>query len=189
MSTVKNESIVTKKRVICQTLLSWKMLNSKFKRYMKTWLGKSRTSLHHSLIQIVRCEVMCHSEMCGPKEGKYRSNSNRIDISMKVSRVECLGVKCNGGRYRRLSKYAEETKPKVSPNPWSIKVPHQMAIPQCQRIEQSGYAPVWNDDNMKRPKDPNITYQMLQHNEWIWSLSKRWVCPSVYHIAPNIHYR
>ena len=48
-----------------------------------------------------------------------------------------------------------------------------MAIPQCQHIEQGGYAPVWNDDNMKRPKDLNITYQMLQHNEWIWSLSKR----------------
>ena len=82
-------------------------------------------------------------------------------------------MKCKEGRYPRSSKYGEETKPKVSPNPWPIKVPHQMAIPQCQHIEQGGYAPVWNDDNMKRPKDLNITYQMLQHNEWIWSLSKR----------------
>ena len=45
------------------------MLNLKSKRYMKARLGKSRTSLHHFLIQRVRCEVMCHGEMCGPKEG------------------------------------------------------------------------------------------------------------------------
>ena len=93
------------------------MLNSKSKRYMKARLGKSRIGLHSSLIQRVRCEVMCHSEMYEPKEGKYQSNSNRIDISMKVSREECLGVKCKGGRYSRSSKCAEETKPKVSPNP------------------------------------------------------------------------
>ena len=31
-----------------------------------------------------------------------------------------------------------------------------MAIPQCQHIEQGGYAPVWNDDNMKQSKDFNI---------------------------------
>ena len=91
------------------------MLNSKSKRYMKAQLGKSRIGLHFSLIQRVRCEVMCHSEMCGLKEGKYQSSSNMIDISMKISRMKCLGVKCKVGRYPRASKYAEENEPKVSP--------------------------------------------------------------------------
>ena len=131
MSIVKMKaSSLKKKIVICQALLSWKILNSKSKRYTKARLGKSRIGLHLSLIQRVRCEVMCHCEMYEPKEGKYRSNSNRIDISMKVLRVECLGVKCKGGRYPRSSKCAEETKPKVSPNPWSIKILHRMIIPQ-----------------------------------------------------------
>ena len=58
---------------------------------------------------------MCHSEMCGLKEGKYQSSSNMIDISMKISRMKCLGVKCKVGRYPRASKYAEENEPKVSP--------------------------------------------------------------------------
>ena len=106
-----------KKSVICQPLLSWKILNPKSKRCMKARPEDSKTDLHHPLIKRVRCEVMCHSEMCGLKEGKYRSNSNRVDISMKVSRVECLGMKCKEGRYSRSSKYAEEIKPKLSPNP------------------------------------------------------------------------
>ena len=163
------------------------MLNLKSKRCMNAWLEDLKTGLHLSLIQRIKCEIMCHSEMCG--EGKYRSNSNRIDISTKVSRVECLGVKCKGSRYLRSSKYAEEPKPEVSPNLWSIKILHRMAIPQCQRIEQGGYAPIWNYDNMKWSKDLNITHQMLQHNEWIRPLTKRWVCPSVYHIILYIHYQ
>ena len=45
------------------------MLNPKSKRCMKARLDDSRIDLHPSLIKRVRSEVMCHGEMCRPKEG------------------------------------------------------------------------------------------------------------------------
>ena len=36
---------------------------------MKAPQEDSRTDLHPPLIKKVRCEVMCHGEMCGPNEG------------------------------------------------------------------------------------------------------------------------
>ena len=48
----QNENIITNKSVICQALPSWKMLNPKFKRCMKTQPKKSRTNLHLLVIKI-----------------------------------------------------------------------------------------------------------------------------------------
>ena len=66
---MKTSSLKKKKSIICLALLSWKMLNPKSKRCMKAPQEDSRTDLHHFLIKRVRCEVMCHGEMCGPNEG------------------------------------------------------------------------------------------------------------------------
>ena len=48
----QNESIITNKSTIYQTLPSWKMLNPKSKRCMKVQPKKSRTDLHLLLIEI-----------------------------------------------------------------------------------------------------------------------------------------
>ena len=47
----QNESIITNKSTICQAFPSWKMLNLKSKKCMKTQLKKSRTDLHFLLIE------------------------------------------------------------------------------------------------------------------------------------------
>ena len=75
---------------------------------------------------------------------------------------------------RRLNpRYQELHNPSKSSN-------HKQEVKsRCRNIQLGGYATVCNENNMKQSNNLHITRQMLQCQEPIWSLSKRWTCPSV----------